>query len=158
MSPPRPPPRPASRDGPRRGKRRHSSEASAFPALGKNRLRSLKQRGAACRTLREKKRRRSLRSPEARRNIQRGEIFLEQRGNFTARDFSEPCPARSVHRMFLRAAEEPPRRRRASAGLSRFRAQKRRREARRLFISTLQSETRRLLPPFPRPRRDEWAP
>lgn len=39
----------------------------------------------------------------------------------------------SVHRMFLRAAEEPPRRRRASAGLPRFRAQKRRREARRLF-------------------------
>lgn len=52
MSPRRPPPCPASRDwpgvmslfpasrdGPRRGKRRHSSEASAFPALGKNGLR-----------------------------------------------------------------------------------------------------------------------
>lgn len=52
MSPRRPPPRPASRDwpgvmslfpasrdGPSRGKRRHSSEASAFPALGKNGLR-----------------------------------------------------------------------------------------------------------------------
>lgn len=119
----------------------HGNDARAlfFPrqhAPRQNSLRSLKQRGAACRTLREKRRRRSLRSPEARRNIQRGESFLEQRGNFTARDFSEPCPARSVHpsgHRNVRAAEEPAMRRRASAGLPRFRAQKRRREARRLF-------------------------
>ncbi len=164
---PRAPPRPTSRmthvfDAP------HGNDALALfspPAAvspRQNRPRSLKQRGrpaglfgrkgggAAC-VLPKRAGTFSVKSVET--------VFSNSEGISRRGTSQNPAPrVPSVHRMFLRAAEELPRRRRASAGLPRFRAQKRRREVRRLFISTLQPETRRLLPPFPRPRRDEWEP